>query len=237
MDSSWINSPFTKALAAKIVTPGLAIEEAFKQVRVQVLADTGGKQTPWDTSSLTGAFTFVAEDGAKDEESLWAEVSKSTDPVQIMLFLRAYPQSKHEKDAKALLAAAMQTAVGAGDSTARAMPAGPGPDEVNADIAAAITGEAVTFAGQLTQGDAAIKGKTIESLVASTPLFTPIEGLPKEAWDGQPCAACHKWTKPALCDQAKFYVKENAPSAKLEQHPLGGDFKLTLKAWAAAGCK
>ena len=173
LDGTGGNSPFTSALAARIVTPGLAIEEAFKQVRVQVLADTGGKQTPWDSSSLTGAFVFVADGGAQDEETLWANVAKSTDPVQIMLFLRAYPQSVHEKAAKDLLAAAMQTAVaGAADTTARAMPASPGPDEVPADMAAAIAGEAVTFAAPLREGDGAIKGKTLakrSALQASCP--------------------------------------------------------------------
>lgn len=99
-----------------------------------------------------------------------------------------------------------------------------------------MAGASVAFAKPLTEGDAPIKGKTIPALVATQPLFAPIEGLPKQAWANQPCAACHKWTKPALCDQAKFYVTEAAPGAKLKQYPLGGDFKLTLKAWGAAGC-
>ncbi len=298
------NSPFTKALAAKVVTPGLAIEQAFKDVRVEVLDKTGGKQTPWDTSSLTGDFIFTPDAAGSDEEHLWASVSASGDPVQIMLFLRAYPQSGHEKAARQLLASVMQDEVkGQGKptpapvtgppaagvaadevtafegaqkagtrqaladfltvhpqstfaaavqaeiaaldkpiaSTAVPQPAAPPADaaagEVPAELAAAIAAAPVTFTGALTEGDDAIKGQSIEHLIAGQPLFAPIEGLPKEAWAGQACATCHKWTKPALCDQAKFYVKEAAPSAKLTQHPLGGAFKLTLKAWAATGCK
>lgn len=291
------NSPFTKALAAKIVTPGLAIEQAFKDVRVEVLDKTAGKQTPWDTSSLTGDFIFMAEAAGKDEENLWANVSKSSDPVQIMLFLRAYPKSTHEKTARALLADVMQAEVkGQGKPTpapvtgspqagadaaevaafdaaqksatreaftgflaqypkstfaaavqaevaaldkpiaATAVPAALAPGEVPADMVAAIAGEAVSFATPLTVGDDPIRGKSIEALVSGQPLFSPIDGLPKEAWAGQACTTCHKWTKPALCDQAKFYVKEAAPSAKLTQHPLGGAFKLTLKNWGQAGC-
>jgi uncharacterized caspase-like protein len=299
LDGADGNSPFTKALAARITTPGLAIEQAFKDVRVEVLAKTGGKQTPWDTSSLTGDFVFTADAVSGDEAALWANVSQSRDPVQIMLFLRAYPKSVHEKEARALLsdvmqaevagqgkptpapvtgspaagadpaevaafedvqkqatreafagflaqypkssfAAAVQAELTALDKpiTATAVPpAAAGPGEVPADMASAIAAEAITFAGPLALGDAAIKGKSIADLIGSQPLFAPIEGLPKEAWAGQACTTCHKWTKPALCDQAKFYVKEAAPSARADQHPLGGAFKLSLKAWAQEGCK
>ncbi|MGV8986908.1 MAG: caspase family protein [Cypionkella sp.] len=291
------NSPFTKALAVRLATPGLPIEQAFKDVRVQVLKETGGKQTPWDTSSLTNDFVFVADAGSSDEELLWANVSTARDPVQIMLFLRAYPQSLHEKEARSLLvdvmkaevkgdgkptpapvtgspvagadpqeaaafedvqkvatreafvgflnqypnsifAAAVQAEVAALDKpiVAGAVPEAPVAGEVPADMVAAIAAEAVTFAAPLTEGDDVIKGKKIADLIGSEPLFAPIEGLPKEAWAGQSCTTCHKWTKPALCDQAGFYVKEAAPSAKLTQHPLGGAFKLTLKAWGKAGC-
>ncbi|MBI1173615.1 peptidase C14, caspase catalytic subunit p20 [bacterium] len=314
------DSPFTKALAARIATPGLAIEQAFKDVRVEVLAKTGGKQTPWDTSSLTSDFVFVPDAAASDEAQLWANVSAARDPVQIMLFLRAYPQSVHEKEARALLSDVMQSEVkGQGEPTpapvtgspaagadsaeaqafdaaqhtatreafaaflsqypnspfaatveaeiaaldkplvvaaapapaaqagptdsqpARAAPptppaGGAGAGDVPPEMVAAIAGEAVTYSTPLTEGDPAIRGSSIEDLVASKPLFAPIDGLPKEAWAGQACTACHKWTKAALCDQAKFYVKEAAPSAKLTQHPLGGAFKLTLKAWGAASC-
>lgn len=307
------DSPFTKALAARIATPGLAIEQAFKDVRVEVLQLTGGKQTPWDTSSLTSDFVFVPDAGAGDEAHLWANVSVARDPVQIMLFLRAYPQSIHVKEARVLLSDVMQSEVkGQGKPTpapvtgspvtgadaaeaqafdaaqatatreafaaflaqyptstfaatvqaeiaaldkpmvagapraaappdaaaaaSAAAPDAPVAGDVPPDRVAAIAGEAVTFASPLTEGDAAIVGRSIQDLVASKPLFAPIEGLPKEAWDGQACTTCHKWTKPALCDQAKYYVNEAEPSAKLTQHPLGGAFKLTLKAWGAASC-
>ncbi|OYZ99556.1 MAG: hypothetical protein B7Y02_19120, partial [Rhodobacterales bacterium 17-64-5] len=109
-------------------------------------------------------------------------------------------------------------------------------DTVPAAMVAAIAAAAVSFQSPLTEGDGAIKGRSIEALIATGPLFSPVEGLPKEAWQGQHCTACHKWTRAALCDQARFYVKEAAASASLSQHPLGGAFKLTLKAWGQAGC-
>ena len=66
LDGADGHSPFTKALAAMVVTQGLPIEEMFKQVRIAVRAATQDRQTPWDTSSLTQDFSFAA--GASDEE-------------------------------------------------------------------------------------------------------------------------------------------------------------------------
>ena len=296
LDGADGNSPFTKALATKIATPGLPIEQAFKEVRVAVLAATGGKQTPWDTSSLTADFAFApaVDTGAGDEEALWASVVVSRDPVQVMLFLRAYPKSTHDGNARALLAEVMQKEVTKPpDATKLAAAADPAEvaafeaaqaagtpeafqgfvaaypgssfvEAVNAEIAllstapraaatpavapqeggavdaalkSQIEAADIAFAVPLAIGTSGMVGKSIEELIQTKPLYSPIEGLPKEAWDGQPCAACHKWTEAALCDQGKFYVKEAAPLVALTQHPLGGEFKLTLKTWAAAGCK
>lgn len=102
------NSAYTRAIADLLVTPGLAIEQLFKQVRVKVLEETGGKQTPWDTSSLTGNFEFVparvAPAAMRDtEEELWDAVRAGRDPVQIALFLRAYPDSRFAAAAQELL--------------------------------------------------------------------------------------------------------------------------------------
>ncbi|MBR0718198.1 caspase family protein [Bradyrhizobium liaoningense] len=58
-DGSGANSPYTTALltAAKDPAP---IEETFKRVRVAVNKVTDGRQTPWDSSSLTEDFRFAA---------------------------------------------------------------------------------------------------------------------------------------------------------------------------------
>ena len=53
------NSPYTAALAKRLKTPGVPIEKMFKAVRRDVQAATGGKQTPWESSSLTGEFSFT----------------------------------------------------------------------------------------------------------------------------------------------------------------------------------
>jgi uncharacterized caspase-like protein/uncharacterized protein YraI len=62
-DGTSANSPYSAALAAALVTPGVPIEQVFKQVRIKVKAATGGKQVPWESSSLTDDFYFVKGDG------------------------------------------------------------------------------------------------------------------------------------------------------------------------------
>ena len=49
-----VNSHYTAAQA--MAEPGLKIEEVFKKVRIAVREKTGGEQTPWESTSLTGDF-------------------------------------------------------------------------------------------------------------------------------------------------------------------------------------
>jgi formylglycine-generating enzyme required for sulfatase activity len=57
-DGSGKNSPYTLALAKAMQKPGIPIEEAFRDARVDVIAATRKAQVPWESSSLTGAFSF-----------------------------------------------------------------------------------------------------------------------------------------------------------------------------------
>ncbi len=57
-DGSGANSPYTTALLSVAKEPNLDIEDAFKRVRVAVNEATDGRQTPWDSSSLTTEFRF-----------------------------------------------------------------------------------------------------------------------------------------------------------------------------------
>ena len=63
-DGEGKNSPYTEALAKAMLVPGVAIEETFRNARVDVLNRTGDQQVPWDSSSLTGAFYFQAGSAA-----------------------------------------------------------------------------------------------------------------------------------------------------------------------------
>ena len=134
LDGLGQNSPFTTALAREMTRPGVAVEQMFKQVRVSVLEQTNGLQTPWDTSSLTNDFTFVNAPTEKPEDfaarQLWESVQATRDPVQIMLFLRGYGDSPYAEEARALLAEVIETEL-TSDAPAveRPAPAGPSEDE------------------------------------------------------------------------------------------------------------
>ena len=41
--------------------PNLPIEEVFKEVRRNVSRETAGAQVPWESTSLTGFFSFSQE--------------------------------------------------------------------------------------------------------------------------------------------------------------------------------
>ena len=55
-DGSGSNSPYTNALLAAGKEQNIPIEETFKRVRLAVNKVTDGRQTPWDSSSLTEDF-------------------------------------------------------------------------------------------------------------------------------------------------------------------------------------
>ena len=57
-DGSGSNSPYTNALLAAGKEQNIPIEETFKRVRLAVNKVTEGRQTPWDSSSLTEDFRF-----------------------------------------------------------------------------------------------------------------------------------------------------------------------------------
>jgi len=85
-DGSGANSPYTTALLTAAKEPGLSIEDAFKRVRVSVNKATDGRQTPWESSSLTDDFRFfaVASDAsAKPAEAKTTEAAPAdTKPAE-----------------------------------------------------------------------------------------------------------------------------------------------------------
>lgn len=58
LDGTDGNGVYTRHLLSHMRVPGLAVEQLFKRVRAGVLEETGEKQVPWETSSLTGDFCF-----------------------------------------------------------------------------------------------------------------------------------------------------------------------------------
>ena len=83
----------------------------------------------------------------------------------------------------------------------------------------------VFFDQPMPEGIEQILGLTIMQAAAGSPLFSPIEGLPPEAWQSKVCSDCHQWTRDDLCAQANTYVAEAAARSLDKEHPYGGSFK------------
>jgi hypothetical protein len=101
-DGDGANSPYAMALAAELSKPGLSVDEAHRNVRAKVLAWSGNRQTPWDSSSLTGPVILAAkaaEAGASPaaasdssaEIAFWESVKDSNDTDQYWAYLQQYP--------------------------------------------------------------------------------------------------------------------------------------------------
>ncbi len=134
-DGDGVNSPYALALAEELQKPGISVEEAHRNVRAKVLAESGNKQTPWDSSSLTGAVILAAkapvsepvpqppapapqpqvqQEASVDKEVVfWESIKDSKDPGEYEAYLQQYPNGSFAPLAKAKLsrmAAATQPA-------------------------------------------------------------------------------------------------------------------------------
>lgn len=67
-DGDGRNSPYTEALLRYMKEPGLTIEQVFKGVRARLGKETGGRQIPWELSSLQGEFYFNQGNVVNKEE-------------------------------------------------------------------------------------------------------------------------------------------------------------------------
>lgn len=104
--------------------------------------------------------------------------------------------------------------------------------------AVAVTGDqqvTLNFTDPVPFGPFPVRGRSLEQLANSLPLFAPIDGLPEERWKRQ-CTSCHQWNKDRLCDQGKSYVADPASIIRI-QHPYGGPYKKALATWADSGCQ
>lgn len=68
-DGGGSNSPYTTAMLSVAKEANLPIEEAFKRVRVAVNQATDGRQTPWESSSLTTEFKFFGDQSSAQAPS------------------------------------------------------------------------------------------------------------------------------------------------------------------------
>src|SRR5258707_15166604 len=102
------NGIYTKHILQNIKVPDLPVEIMFKRVREGVERETRKLQTPWDSSSLKGDFTFAGGSGARGpataaasgpsadmtlqiEREFWVSVRDSSRPEDIRAYLDKYP--------------------------------------------------------------------------------------------------------------------------------------------------
>ena len=83
LDGQGSNSPFTSAILAHIDTPGLEVRQLLTRVRQQVIEETDRRQVPWDHSSLTGEFFFVAEPPEAEAAPVAAPVTDTISLVSL----------------------------------------------------------------------------------------------------------------------------------------------------------
>ena len=105
------NGLYTGALLKHLATPGLAVEQMFKRVRVDVVSASKNSQVPWESSSLSRDFSFAqvpvaaALPGAATapsfattelavELAFWDAVKDSRDPADYRAYLEQYPQGR-----------------------------------------------------------------------------------------------------------------------------------------------
>ncbi|OGR31114.1 MAG: hypothetical protein A2005_05200 [Desulfuromonadales bacterium GWC2_61_20] len=67
-DGTGRNGTFTEQLLANMATPNIDVELMLRKVRSEVYSTTEGRQTPWSSSSLQGAFVFNPRPDLKNEE-------------------------------------------------------------------------------------------------------------------------------------------------------------------------
>lgn len=109
-DGSGRNSFFTKAMLHHIYTPSQDIAQMMIGVRRDVLAATGGRQIPWENSSLTRSFQFNTNPSSISEESMLYQIAvDERDPDLLSLYIERYPEGAHEAEAVAFLDSGTQT--------------------------------------------------------------------------------------------------------------------------------
>jgi len=106
-DGTGENGLYTQELLKSMQTPGVGIEEVFKRVRISVRGLTQGKQTPWESSSLTGDFYFnqarvIADklNPAAVEIDAWEKINGSTEVADYRGYLEQYPDGMFADIAK-----------------------------------------------------------------------------------------------------------------------------------------
>lgn len=113
-DGNGKNGLYTSHLLKNIKQPGLRIEDVFKHVRFAVRQESGGKQIPWEATSLEGDFYFTTVPASnqkppvqagdhqitsldKFENSVWETIKDSVRSEDYEHYLDHFPNGKYAK--------------------------------------------------------------------------------------------------------------------------------------------
>ncbi len=124
-DGKGRNGIYTKYLLASLAHPDTDILKVFQRTRAGVVKETGGKQTPWESTSLIGDFHFrtpatgvqptlaAPADPSANDRALWDTVKDSKNPDELKAYLEQFPQGLFAGVAQSRLKALQSTQVAA----------------------------------------------------------------------------------------------------------------------------
>lgn len=128
-DGAGRNGIYTKNLLASLKDSDTDILKVFQRTRAAVVKETGGKQTPWESTSLIGDFYFrpptgsaqVASvapvtqgqlvDPSANDRAFWDAMKGSKNPEEFKAYLDQYPRGLFAALAQARLKALQSTQV------------------------------------------------------------------------------------------------------------------------------
>ncbi|MGE0213243.1 MAG: caspase family protein [Parvibaculaceae bacterium] len=140
-DGQGLNSPYSAALMKALVKRGQTLEQIFKTVRVEVLAATAGRQTPWEESSLTRDIKLTGDAASESQPApavqqpapqaqaadpaaqAWATLSGSDSVAMLEKFVEMYPDSPFAGFAKVRIEELRQRQVAVAPSVPAPQPA------------------------------------------------------------------------------------------------------------------
>jgi uncharacterized caspase-like protein len=140
-DGEGSNGLYTGALLKHIAAPGVAVEQMFKRVRVDVVNASKNQQVPWESSSLNRDFSFANAAAAKPavasaapnaaatvatelalDLAFWDAVKDSRSPADYRAYLEQYPNGRFAALARVRSAAGPVVAAAAPTAAVAAPP-------------------------------------------------------------------------------------------------------------------
>ncbi len=220
------NSPFATALLKNLEVEGQSISDLMIKVRNDVAETTGGRQTPWDQSSLRDQFYFKAATETKQELTaadyeLLAQLSPE-DRTQFLELLKASGFSEESLKAAddAITVASYNLEVAAeSDVSIGVAPAGPtaAPTEAPSEIDIASL-EVVGDSGQTVGG---LEAPAAPAEVAEAPAESaaPVEVAETPAEPAAPAEVAEAPTEPAAPAEVAEAPAEPAAPVEVAEAP------------------